>query len=99
MITTTSLLPNGDFLVTFMIDDEHTAPVAGDTDGWDHFREPFVEEVDGRRYVTVSLPADTVACFRSLALAEFYEDDAPRTYDRRRSARRLSSSGNGPPTT
>ena len=43
-VITTSLLPNGDVLVTFVIDDD--------------------------RNVTVSVPADTVACFRYLALSD-----------------------------
>ncbi|MEP7111809.1 MAG: isoamylase early set domain-containing protein [Ilumatobacteraceae bacterium] len=64
---TTSLLPNGDVLVTFMIDDERPVSVVGDFNGWDPHRDPFVEELDGRRYVTVSVPADTVTCFRYLA--------------------------------
>jgi hypothetical protein len=53
---TTSLLPNGDVLVTFMIDDERPVSVVGDFNGWDPSRDPFVEELDGRRYVTVSVP-------------------------------------------
>ena len=56
---TTSLLPNGDVLVTFMIDDGRPVSVVGDFNGWDPSRDPFVEELDGRRYVTVSVPADT----------------------------------------
>ena len=31
---TTSLLPNGDVLVTFMIDDERPVSVVGDFNGW-----------------------------------------------------------------
>ena len=54
-------------LVTFMIDDERPVSVVGDFNGWDPHRDPFVEELDGRRYVTVSVPADTVTCFRYLA--------------------------------
>ena len=65
---TTSLLPNGDVLVTFMIDDDRPVSVVGNFNDWDPHRDPFVEELDGRRYVTVSLPADTVAYFRYLAL-------------------------------
>jgi len=76
MITTT-LLPNGDVLVTFMIDDERPVSVVGDFNGWDPRRDPFVEEIDGRRYVTVSVPADTVTCFRYLADGgEFFDDPA-----------------------
>ena len=72
---TTSLLPNGDVLVTFMIDDERPVSVVGDFNGWDPHRDPFVEELDGRRYVTVSVPADTVTCFRYLADGgEFFDD-------------------------
>lgn len=79
---TTSLLPNGDVLVTFMIDDERPVSVVGDFNGWDPRSDPFVEELDGRRYVTVSVPADTVTCFRYLAAtgdgdgAEFFDDQA-----------------------
>lgn len=73
---TTSLLPNGDVLVTFMIDDDRPVSVVGNFNDWDPHRDPFVEELDGRRYVTVSLPADTVAHFRYLALSEFYDDPA-----------------------
>jgi 1,4-alpha-glucan branching enzyme len=74
---TTSLLPNGDVLVTFMIDDERPVSVVGDFNDWDPHRDPFVEELDGRRYVTVSVPADTVTCFRYLADGgEFYNDPA-----------------------
>ena len=73
---TTSLLPNGDVLVTFMIDDDRSVSVVGNFNDWDPHRDPFVEELDGRRYVTVSLPADTVAYFRYLALSEFYDDPA-----------------------
>ena len=77
---TTNLLPNGDVLVTFVIDDDRPVSVVGNFNDWDPYRDPFVEEIDGRRYVTVSLPADTVACFRYLALSgEFYDDpDADR---------------------
>jgi 1,4-alpha-glucan branching enzyme len=76
MITTT-LLPNGDVLVTFMIDDERPVSVVGDFNGWNPRRDPFVEEIDGRRYVTVSVPADTVTCFRYLADGgEFFDDPA-----------------------
>jgi 1,4-alpha-glucan branching enzyme len=76
MIATT-LLPNGDVLVTFMIDDERPVSVVGDFNGWDPHRDPFVEEIDGRRYVTVSVPADTVTCFRYLADGgEFFDDPA-----------------------
>jgi len=76
MIATT-LLPNGDALVTFMIDDERPVSVVGDFNGWDPHRDPFVEEIDGRRYVTVSVPADTVTCFRYLADGgEFFDDPA-----------------------
>ena len=76
MITTT-LLPNGEVLVTFMIDDDRPASVVGDFNGWDPHRDPFVEEIDGRRYVTVSVPADTVTCFRYLADGgEFFDDPA-----------------------
>ncbi|MEA3184771.1 MAG: hypothetical protein QOJ74_1248 [Ilumatobacteraceae bacterium] len=71
---TTRPLPNGDVLVTFMIDDDRQTSVVGNFNDWDPLRDPFVEELDGRRYVTVSLPADTVACFRYLALQEFYDD-------------------------
>jgi 1,4-alpha-glucan branching enzyme len=72
---TTSLLPNGDVLVTFMIDDERPVSVVGDFNGWDPSRDPFVEELDGRRYVTVSVPADTVTSFRYLADGgEFFDD-------------------------
>jgi len=71
----TSLLPNGDVLVTFMIDDERPVSVVGDFNGWDPYRDPFVEELDGRRYVTVSVPADTVTSFRYLADGgEFFDD-------------------------
>ena len=78
---TTSLLPNGDVLITFMIDDVRSVSVVGDFNDWDPHRDPFVEELDGRRYVTVSVPADTVTCFRYLADAgedggEFYDDPA-----------------------
>ena len=74
---TTSLLPNGDVLVTFMIDDGRPVSVVGDFNGWDPSRDPFVEELDGRRYVTVSVPADTVTCFRYLADdGEFFDDPA-----------------------
>ena len=78
---TTSLLPNGDVLITFMIDDVRPVSVVGDFNDWDPHRDPFVEELDGRRYVTVSVPADTVACFRYLADTgedggEFYDDPA-----------------------
>jgi len=62
-VITTTLLPNGEVLVTFMIDDDRPASVVGDFNGWDPHRDPFVEEIDGRRYVTVSVPADTVTCF------------------------------------
>ena len=77
---TTNLLPNGDVLVTFVIDDDRPVSLVGDFNDWDPYRDPFVEEIDGHRYVTVSLPADTVACFRYLALSgEFYDDpDADR---------------------
>ena len=71
---TTSLLPNGEVLVTFIVDDDRPVSVVGDFNDWDPHRDPFVEELDGRRYVTVSLPANTVACFRYLALHEFYDD-------------------------
>ena len=55
--------------------------VVGDFNEWDQHCDPFVEELDGRRYVTVSVPADTVACFRYLADTgenggEFYDDPA-----------------------
>jgi 1,4-alpha-glucan branching enzyme len=79
---TTSLLPNGDVLITFMIDDVRPVSVVGDFNDWDPQSDPFVEELDGRRYVTVSVPADTVACFRYLADTgedgggEFYDDPA-----------------------
>jgi hypothetical protein len=74
---TTSLLPNGDVLVTFMIDDERPVSVVGDFNSWDPQRDSFVEELDGRRYVTVSVPADTVTSFRYLADGgEFYDDPA-----------------------
>ncbi len=74
---TTSLLPNGDVLVTFMIDDGRPVSVVGDFNGWDPSRDPFVEELDGRRYVTVSVPADTVTRFRYLADGgEFFDDPA-----------------------
>lgn len=79
---TTSLLPNGDVLVTFMIDDERPASVVGDFNGWDPSRDPFVEELDGRRYVTVSVSADTVTCFRYLADGgEFYDDPAADRFE------------------
>jgi 1,4-alpha-glucan branching enzyme len=79
---TTSLLPNGDVLVTFMIDDERPVSVVGDFNDWDPHRDPFVEELDGRRYVTVSVPADTVTCFRYLADGgEFYNDPAADRYE------------------
>ena len=72
---TTSALPNGDILVTFMIDDERPVSVVGDFNNWDPHRDRFVEEADGRRYVTVSVPAGTVTCFRYLADGgEFYDD-------------------------
>ena len=78
---TTSLLPNGDVLITFMIDDVRPVSVVGDFNDWDPHRDPFVEELDGRRYVTVSVPADTVTCFRYLADTgedggEFFDDPA-----------------------
>ena len=78
---TTSLLPNGDVLITFMIDDVRPVSVVGDFNDWDPQCDPFVEELDGRRYVTVSVPADTVTCFRYLADTgenggEFYDDPA-----------------------
>ena len=78
---TTSLLPNGDVLITFMIDDVRPVSVVGDFKDLDPHFDPFVEELDGRRYVTVSVPADTVACFRYLADngedgGEFYDDPA-----------------------
>ena len=74
---TTSLLPNGDVLVTFMIDDGRPVSVVGDFNGWDPSCDPFVEELDGRRYVTVSVPAETVTCFRYLADdGEFFDDPA-----------------------
>src|SRR4029078_13743319 len=69
-------LPNCDVLVTFMIDDERPVSVVGDFNGWDPHRDPFVEEIDGRRYVTVSVPADTVTCFRYLADGGEVFDDA-----------------------
>jgi 1,4-alpha-glucan branching enzyme len=73
----TSLLPNGEVLVTFMIEDQRPVSVVGDFNHWDPHRDPFVEELDGRRYVTVSVPADTVTCFRYLADGgEFYDDPA-----------------------
>ena len=76
MITTT-LLPNGDVLVTFMIDDERPVSVVGDFNDWDPYSDPFVEELDGRRYVTVSVPNGTVTCFRYLADGgEFFDDPA-----------------------
>jgi 1,4-alpha-glucan branching enzyme len=72
---TTSLLPNGEVLVTFMIEDQRPVSVVGDFNRWDPHRDPFVEELDGRRYVTVSVPADTVTSFRYLADAgEFFDD-------------------------
>ena len=75
---TTSVLPNGEILVTFMIDDDREVALVGDFNDWDPARDPFVEELDGRRYVTVSLPADTVTCFRYLALlsGEYFDDPA-----------------------
>jgi hypothetical protein len=74
---TTNLLPNGEVLVTFMIEDQRPVSVVGDFNSWDPHRDPFVEELDGRRYVTVSVPADTVTCFRYLAEGgEFYDDPA-----------------------
>jgi hypothetical protein len=76
MITTT-LLPNGDVLVTFMIDDGRPVSVVGDFNDSNPFSDPFVEELDGRRYVTVSVPAGTVTCFRYLADGgEFFDDPA-----------------------
>lgn len=72
---TTSRLPNGDVLITFMIDDDRPVSVVGDFNDWDPRRNPFVEEVDGRRYVTVSVPSGTVTRFRYLAdVGEFYDD-------------------------
>ena len=68
MIATT-LLPNGDVLVTFMIDDDRQIVRRRRLQRLGSSRDPFVEELDGRRYVTVSLPADTVTCFRYLATA------------------------------
>jgi hypothetical protein len=74
---TTSLLPNGEVLVTFMIEDQRPVSVVGDFNRWDPHRDPLVEELDGRRYVTVSVPADTVTFFRYLADGgEFYDDPA-----------------------
>ena len=71
----TSLLPNGDVLVTFIVDDDRPVSLVGNFNEWNPNRDPFVEELDGRRYVTVSLPADTVACFRYLALGGVFYDD------------------------
>ena len=74
MITTT-LLPNGDVTITFMIDDGRPVSVVGDFNDWDPLSDPLVEELDGRRYVTVSVPAGTVTCFRYLADGgEFFDD-------------------------
>ncbi|MGZ4770405.1 MAG: hypothetical protein ACXVLX_17210 [Ilumatobacteraceae bacterium] len=71
----TSMLPNGDVLVTFIVDDDRPVSLIGNFNDWDPYRDPFVEELDGRHYVTVSLPADTVACFRYLALGGAFYDD------------------------
>ncbi len=74
---TTSLLPNGDVTVTFMIDDDRPVSVVGDFNDWNPLSDPFVEELDGRRYVTVSFPTGTVTCFRYLAEGgEFFDDPA-----------------------
>ena len=72
---TTSRLPNGDVLVTFVIDDTRPVSVVGDFNDWDPTRHPVIDEPDGHRYLTVSLPADTPVAVRYLAEGgDFYDD-------------------------
>jgi len=62
-------------LVTFMIDDVRPVSVVGTFNDWDPHQHPLVEEIDGRRYVTVAVPADMPITFRYLADGgEFYDD-------------------------
>ena len=56
-----------------MINDVRRVSVVEDFNDWDPHSDPFVEELDDRRYVTVSVPADTVTCSRYLA--DTGEDD------------------------
>ncbi|MEY2583423.1 MAG: hypothetical protein QOE09_3272 [Ilumatobacteraceae bacterium] len=51
----TRLLPNGD--VTTTIDDDTAPSVVGDFNDWHQHSDPYVEELDGRKHVTVSVPA------------------------------------------
>jgi hypothetical protein len=72
---TTSPLPNGDVLVTFMTDDPRPVSVVGTFNDWDPGEHPLVEEIDGRRYVTIALPSTGPVIFRYLAGdGEFYDD-------------------------
>ncbi len=74
---TTSALPTGDVLVTFMIDDSRPVSVVGDFNNWDPTRHPMIEEIDGRRFVTVSVRPDEPITFRYLADGgEFFDDPA-----------------------
>jgi 1,4-alpha-glucan branching enzyme len=77
---TTSTLPNGDLLVTFMVDDARPISLVADFNNWDPKAHPLVEEVDGQSYVTVQVPAGSVMRFRYLAGdGEFFDDpDADR---------------------
>lgn len=71
---TTNLLPDGELLVTFTVDDPRPVSLVADINGWDPTAHPLAEEFAGRHGVTVTLPADTIVRFRYLADGEFFDD-------------------------
>jgi len=74
---TTSPLPDGDVLVTFIIDDPRPVSVVGDFNDWDPARNPVVDDLDGHRAVTLAIHSDVPVAFRYLADGgEFYDDPA-----------------------
>ena len=79
---TTSPLPNGDVLVTFMIDDTRPVSVVGDFNDWDPTRHPLVDKLEGQRYITVPVPPETPIAFRYLADGgDFYDDPSADRYE------------------
>ena len=79
---TTRLLPSGDVLVTFMINDTRPVSVVGNFNDWDPTRHPLVDELDGQRSITVAVPSETPVTFRYLADGgDFYDDPSADRYE------------------
>ncbi|MGD9704302.1 MAG: hypothetical protein AB7Q42_23110 [Acidimicrobiia bacterium] len=81
MITTTHQ-EDGLVLITFSVDDDRATSVVGSFNDWDPAEHPLVEEIDGRQYATVAVPAGSTVYFRYLAEGgAFYDDPAADRID------------------